>query len=154
MDAITTYVKTTEESIALTARKAPCIIISASGMASGGRVLHHLKALLPNPRHCVLFLGFQAQGTRGYSLVHGSKTIKIHGEEHPVAAQIINLDALSSHGDYRELITWLQGMKSLPKKIFLTHGEEQAALALQAHLAQAFPEVATEIPSYLAKVEL
>lgn len=153
MDDMTTYVKTTEESIELIGRKEPCVIISASGMASGGRVLHHLKALVGNPRHSILFLGYQAEGTRGASLTHGAEVIKIHGEYHRVQAEITNLDALSSHGDYQEIIRWLKQMPGKPRKVFITHGEAGAADCMRQHLQQAFGWEA-EVPEYLDRVEL
>lgn len=153
IDNITTYVKTYEESVALVGRKEPAIIISASGMASGGRVLHHLKSLLSNPRHCILFLGYQAAGTRGYSLTNGATTVKIHGETHRVEAEIINLDALSSHADYQELTQWLKKMPGKPKRVFITHGEGTAATALSQHLRDTFGWH-TEVPEYLETIEL
>ncbi|MEN9464113.1 MAG: hypothetical protein RL217_294 [Pseudomonadota bacterium] len=153
MDEVTTYVKTTEESMALTARKEPCLIISASGMASGGRVLHHLKALVSNPRNCILFMGFQAPGTRGFSLVNGAEKLRIHGEEKPVLAEVINLDSLSSHADFGEMLRWLKQMPGKPKKVFVTHGEEDAARSLQQHLQVAF-EWNVEVASYLQKVDI
>ena len=153
MDEITTYVKTTDESIALTARKEPCLIISASGMASGGRVLHHLKALVSNPRHTILFMGFQAPGTRGFSMVNGSAQIKIHGEEFPIQAEIINLDSMSSHGDYAEIIRWLKLMKQAPKQVFVTHGEEESGIAMQQHIEEELGWKACR-PNYLEKFNL
>lgn len=153
IDEITTYVKTMEESVALTARKEPCLIISASGMASGGRVLHHLKALVSNPRHTVLFMGFQAPGTRGFSLVNGTKQLKIHGELHPVNAEIINLTALSSHADYGEIIRWLKKMPGKPERVFITHGEDDAAAGMQQHLQEHF-NWNIHIPSYLDSFDL
>lgn len=153
MDAITTYVRTADESIALTARKEPALIISASGMASGGRVLHHLKALVSNPRNCILFMGFQAPGTRGFSLVNQAQSIKIHGEELPVKAEVINLDSLSSHADYGELLRWLETMPGKPKQVFITHGEDAAREALQQHLEARFNWKVSR-PSYLEKFTL
>lgn len=153
MDSITTYVKTMDESIALTARREPCIIISASGMASGGRVLHHLKALVGNHRNTVLFMGFQSPGTRGFSLVNGAEHIKIHGEYHPVKAEIINLDSMSSHADYGEITRWLEKMPHKPERVFITHGESVAADALRLHLTEQF-SWQVEVPDYLQKVEL
>lgn len=153
MDELTTYVKSTEDSIALTARKEPCLIISASGMASGGRVLHHLKALVSNQRHTVLFMGFQAPGTRGFSLVNGAQQLKIHGEVHPINAEVVNINALSSHADYDEITRWLKRMPGKPKKVFITHGEEGAAAGMQQQLEQSF-DWNVHIPKYLEVVEL
>ena len=148
MDDMTTYIKTVEESIELNARKFPSIIISASGMASGGRVLHHLKSLVSDPKNSVLFLGYQAAGTRGDALTHGTDHIKIHGQYFPVKAEIANLSALSSHGDYQEISQWLKKMPGKPKKVFITHGEACAADAMRLHLKDEFGWD-VEVPEYL-----
>lgn len=153
MDDITTYVKTTDESIALTAKREPCIIISASGMASGGRVLHHLKTLVTNERNSILFMGYQAPGTRGFSLVKGAEKVKIHGEYYPVHAEIINLDSLSSHADYGEITRWLKQMPGKPRKVFITHGESCAADTLRLHLEDTFGWDVV-VPQYLEEFEL
>jgi metallo-beta-lactamase family protein len=122
-----TYVREVEESIALNDIHYPHIIISASGMATGGRVLHHLKRLLPDAKNSVLFVGYQAGGTRGARLVEGEEEVKIHGKYVRVKAQISNLDGLSAHADYSEMLSWLQHSEGLrPKKCFLVHGEENA----------------------------
>ncbi len=137
MDADVTYVRSVEESVALNNRRFPCIILSASGMASGGRVLHHLKTLLPNHRNSVLFAGYQAAGTRGETLVHGADRVKIHGEYHTVKAEIKCLDSLSAHADYSEILTWLRQAPTAPRKVFITHGEPLAAEALRKHIREA-----------------
>ena len=137
MDAEVTYVRSVEESIQLNNRRFPCIILSASGMASGGRVLHHLKTLLPNHRNSVLFAGYQAAGTRGETLVHGADRVKIHGEYHTVKAEIKCLDSLSAHADYSEILTWLRQAPTAPRKVFITHGEPLAAEALRKHIREA-----------------
>lgn len=148
MDHITHYVKTVEESIELNNRKYPGIIISASGMASGGRVLHHLKTLVGDARNSVLFLGYQAAGTRGDSLTNGADHIKIHGQYFPVKAEVANLQALSSHGDYREISDWLKKMPGKPTKVFITHGESCAADCMRLHLQDEFGWN-VEVPEYL-----
>ena len=148
IDEMTHYVKTVDESIELNQRKFPAVIISASGMASGGRVLHHLKTLLPNPKNSVLFLGYQAAGTRGDALTHGAKHVKIHGQYIPVKAEIANLDALSSHADYGEMNEWLKQMPGKPSKVFITHGEPCAADCLRRHLTYTF-HWDVEVPEYL-----
>ncbi len=124
-------VKSPEDSIALNESKEPAVIIAASGMATGGRVLHHLKSLISFPQNTVLFVGFQAGGTRGDLIVHGADRIKIHGEHWPVRAEIVNMETLSAHADSNELISWLKGLKQKPKNIYVTHGEPQAAEALR-----------------------
>ena len=121
-----------QESKELTASKMPAIVISASGMATGGRVLHHLKAALPHARNAVIFAGFQAEGTRGRRLVDGEKVVKIHGQMIPVNAQIAKLDSVSAHADSQEILRWLRGFKSPPRQTNLVHGELSAMTALQA----------------------
>jgi metallo-beta-lactamase family protein len=134
MDEATTYVRTVEESQALTQQSYPCIIISASGMASGGRVLHHLKALVGDHRNSVVFVGYQAPGTRGAVLVGGGDRVKIHGNWYPVRAEIHSLDALSAHADADELMQWLGASAQRPRRAFVTHGEPAAADALRLRI--------------------
>jgi metallo-beta-lactamase family protein len=125
------YVRDSEESKELTASPMPKVIISASGMATGGRVLHHLKRYAPDPRSAILFTGFQAGGTRGAAMVAGAETIKIHGAYFPVEAEVRNLDMLSAHADCDELLRWLRGFKTPPRRTFVTHGEPPASDALR-----------------------
>ena len=115
-----------EESKQLTASQMPSIVISASGMAEGGRVLHHLKRVLPDARNTVLFAGYQAAGTRGRRLVDGEKSVKIHGEWIAVAARIERLDSMSAHADSGEIMGWLGGFTAPPKQTFIVHGEPTA----------------------------
>jgi metallo-beta-lactamase family protein len=124
-------ISSSEESKQLTASKMPAIVISSSGMATGGRVLHHLKAALPDPRNTVLFVGFQAEGTRGRLLADGARGIKIHGQMIPVHAHIERLDSMSAHADSQEILRWLGGFKRPPQMTFLVHGELAAMQALQ-----------------------
>jgi len=138
IDEGTHYVHTPEESIELNASKFPSVIISASGMASGGRVLHHLKSLLPYHQHSIVFIGFQAPGTRGDALVNGATEVKIHGEYYPVKAQIYHSGSLSAHGDYSEIIQWLKQSDIHPKRVFVTHGERSAADSMRLKLKDAF----------------
>jgi len=123
-----------EESKHLTASKMPAIVISSSGMAEGGRVLHHLKAALPDPRNTVLFAGYQGIGTRGWRLVNGEKNVKIHGEWVPVAATIERIDSMSAHADANEIMRWLKGFAQPPQKTFIVHGEPTAQDALAARI--------------------
>lgn len=134
IDRHTTCIRSKEESIELVRKHGPMIIISASGMASGGRVLHHLKALLPDTRNSVIFLGYQAPGTRGDALINGSESVKIHGEWHPVRARIHHIDSLSAHADYSEILQWLRHLPAPPQHTFITHGEPAAADALRLRL--------------------
>ncbi len=153
IDEGTRFVRSVEESIELTARRKPAIIISASGMASGGRVLHHLKTLVTDQRNSVIFAGFQAPGTRGDAMVNGVEKIKIHGAYYPVRAEIHNLDSLSAHGDYQDLVTWLQHSSIKPRNTFITHGEPRAADALRKHLEEELGWSA-EVPEPFSEVML
>ena len=129
-----TFLRTREDSMTLNDMEGPLLIVSASGMATGGRVLHHLKRLLPDPANTVLFVGFQAAGTRGEALVNGANEVKIHGSYVPVRARIRRLDALSAHGDRTELIEWLRKTPKAPKRTFVTHGEPSASDAFRRYL--------------------
>ena len=142
---VATYVNSAEDSKALNHRHGPMIIISASGMATGGRILHHLKAFGGDPRNTVLFAGYQAAGTRGEALLQGAGRIKIHGEDVLIRAQIEQLSGLSAHADYRELIEWLAPLHRAPSRIFITHGEQTASAALQGHFREALGWM-SEIP--------
>ncbi|HXG57118.1 MAG TPA: MBL fold metallo-hydrolase [Vicinamibacterales bacterium] len=142
-----------EESKQLTASRKPAIVISASGMATGGRVLHHLKAALPDARNTVLFAGFQAVGTRGRRLVDGETTVKIHGQMIPVHAHIAKIDSMSAHADSKEILHWLSGFKTAPKRTFLVHGEPDAMQALQAKIATELGWT-THAPAWQEKVDL
>jgi metallo-beta-lactamase family protein len=125
-------IASSEESKQLTQSKMPAIVISSSGMATGGRVLHHLKAALPDSRNTALFVGFQAEGTRGRLLVDGAPAVKIHGQQVPVHARIEKIDSMSAHADSQEILRWLGGFKRPPQMTFLVHGELVAMQALQA----------------------
>ncbi len=107
----------------VTASRMPAIVISASGMATGGRVLHHLKAALPDARNTVLFVGFQSEGTRGRQLVDGAREVKIHGQLVPVQARVEKIDSMSAHADQHEILRWLRGFSRPPRTTFLVHGE-------------------------------
>ena len=120
------------ESKELTSSKMPAIIISASGMATGGRVLHHLRVGLPDSRNTVLFAGYQAVGTRGRSLVDGAKSVKIHGQIVPVHAQVIRIESMSAHADSHEIMRWLSGFRRPPRTTFIVHGEPTAMQALES----------------------
>lgn len=134
MFATVQYARTPEQSKAIGRRRDPVIIISASGMATGGRVLHHLAHMLPHERNTVLFVGFQAPGTRGQALVDGADEVKIHGVYVPVRAHVQQLRGLSAHADYRELTSWFQKSGVHPARTFVTHGELAAADALRRRL--------------------
>lgn len=142
-----TFTRSIEESKALNQLRWPSIIISASGMATGGRVLHHLKAYAPDPRNTILFAGYQAAGTRGASLVGGARTVKVFGEYVPVRAEVANLDMLSAHADQDELVRWMGAMPVAPRRVFITHGEPVAADALRL-AAQERLGWRCEVPEY------
>ena len=118
---------TVDESKSINNPQSPCIIISASGMATGGRVVHHLREMLPNPKHTILLVGFQAMGTRGRRLAEGETEVKMHGVMVPVRAQIEQLESFSVHADADELIAWLGSASEQPKHVFVVHGEAGAA---------------------------
>lgn len=134
--AVAHYVRSVDESKALTENPMPKVIISASGMATGGRVLHHLKRYAPDPRNTILFAGFQAGGTRGAAMVAGVDSIKIHGGYVPVRAEVKNLDMLSGHADADELLRWLRGFKAAPRMTFITHGEPTASDVLRHRIEE------------------
>jgi metallo-beta-lactamase family protein len=136
-----------EESIALNERKDPMIIIAASGMATGGRVLHHLKAFAGDAKNTILFVGFQAGGSRGEAITKGAKEIKIHGEYFPVRAEVVQLESLSAHADRSEIVKWIQAFEKKPKQIFITHGEPIASDVLRRSLNEKFV-INTDIPTY------
>jgi metallo-beta-lactamase family protein len=127
-----------EDSKAINNVKTPCIIISASGMITGGRVLHHLAQRLPDPRNAVILAGFQAEGTRGRTLQEGAKSVNIYGDVVPVGAEIVTMGQFSAHAGKSELLRWLAALPAPPKQTYLTHGEPQAAQALQAAIQDKF----------------
>ncbi len=128
------YSQTADDSKAIDRREGPMVVISTSGMATGGRILHHLKQFLPDPRTTLLFVGYQADGTRGRALVEGADEIKIHGEYVPVKARVVRIDGLSAHADYRELLEWLEASPISPQRAFVTHGEPASADAFRRRL--------------------
>jgi metallo-beta-lactamase family protein len=145
--------RTVQESKTLNNIRTPAIIISASGMATGGRVLHHIARLAPDRKNAILLAGFQAEGTRGRELEEGAKTVRIHGEDVPVAAEVINLRQFSAHAGQSELLRWLSGLPAPPRQTYLTHGEPQASAALKARIESAF-HWRVALPQYLQTVDL
>ncbi|MDQ3418951.1 MAG: MBL fold metallo-hydrolase [Acidobacteriota bacterium] len=146
-------VSATQESKDLTRSKMPAIIISSSGMATGGRVLHHLKAALPEERNTVLLVGFQAEGTRGRHLLDGAKTIRIHGMDVPVNAHVEVVNSMSAHADSKEMLRWLRGFKQPPRRTFLVHGEPVAMQALHASITSEL-KWNVHMPRWNEKVDL
>lgn len=141
------FLHSKDESQRLNNMSFPSIILSASGMATGGRVLHHLKFRLPDPRNSVLFVGFQANGTRGQILKDGAREIKIHGELVPVKAKIYSIDSFSRHADATEIMRWLSGFKVPPRKTCVIHGEPQASASLADDIRKLGWKVS--VPNYL-----
>jgi len=152
---IATYTRTVDQSKAIYNKNnnMPKVVISASGMATGGRVLHHLKHYLGDKRNTILLAGFQAAGTRGARLAHGEKEIKIHGQMWPVQAQIEKLDNMSAHADYQEILTWMENFSSPPRKVFVVHGEAEAAASMRDKIENKFGWNAV-VPEYKQKEEL
>jgi metallo-beta-lactamase family protein len=145
--------RTVQESKAINQVKTPCIVVSASGMVSGGRVLHHLAQRLPDARNAVLLAGFQAEGTRGRALQEGAKSLSLFGHMVPVAAEIVTMGQLSAHAGKSELLRWLTGFQVPPKQVYLTHGEPEAAQALQQAITEKFQWKAA-VARYLDTVEI
>jgi len=145
--------RSVEESKAINNIKTPCIIISASGMASGGRVVHHLAQRLPDAKNAVILAGFQAQGTRGRALQEGAKTLNLFGQQVPVCAEILEMGQLSAHAGKSELLRWLTALPSPPKQTYLTHGEPEAAQSLQASIQESF-KWKVAVARYLDTVDL
>lgn len=133
---IVKYVRTVDESKELNLKTEPMVIISASGMLTGGRVLHHIKRFGPEAKNTILLAGFQAAGTRGEALINGAKQIKIHGEYVDINAQVKVLDNISAHADYAETIEWLKQSQISPKRTFVTHGEPTAADEMRKHIIE------------------
>jgi len=146
-------VNSVEESRSLNEIRHPVIILSASGMASGGRVVHHIKAFGPDPRNTILFAGYQAAGTRGAAMLGGAESVKIHGEYVPINAEVDFISNLSAHADYSEMLDWLGHFEQAPIKTFLTHGEPVAADTFRRHIEE---KLAWDVvvPEYLETIEL
>jgi metallo-beta-lactamase family protein len=138
-----TYTRDSGQSRAISAGREPKVVISASGMATGGRILHHLKAFAPDPRNTIIVTGYQVPGTRGASIAAGERQIKIYGEWIPINAQVANLEMLSAHADADELIRWACGFTSPPRQVFVVHGEPQPADTLRRRLDREFGWPAT-----------
>ena len=134
MGNVAKMVRTTEESIALDAIRYPSIIISASGMATGGRVLHHLKTLASDHRNTILFAGYQAGGTRGARILAKEKSIRIYGQEVDIHAEIAQLEGVSAHADAQQIMDWLKTASHAPEMVYLNHGEPDAADQLRQRI--------------------
>ena len=153
MCAAAKIVNTVDESKALNERHGPMLIIAGSGMATGGRIVHHLKAFAPDANNAIVMTGYQAGGTRGAALLAGADSIKIHGEYVAVRAEVVSLSNLSAHADYSETLAWLAAFSAPPRRTFITHGEPAAADALRIRIEEQLGWVC-EVPEYLQKVSL
>lgn len=138
MDEVARYANSPDQSKAIDARSGPMVVISASGMATGGRVLHHLRRFLPSDRNTVLLVGFQAAGTRGRTLEDGVDEVKIHGQYVPVGAEVAKMATLSAHADWVELTRWLEASDIAPRRVWVNHGEPSASDALRRRLEERF----------------
>jgi metallo-beta-lactamase family protein len=148
----TKIINTEEESRALNHLAFPGVIVSASGMATGGRVVHHLKAMAPDPRNAIVLAGFQAAGTRGAALAQGATQLKIHGEWIPVRAEVVRLDGWSAHADRDGLLKWLSALSRAPRHVYVTHGEPEAADALRQAIEERH-RWPCSVPEYLQAIE-
>jgi len=146
-------VSSPQQSKELTASRKPSIVISSSGMATGGRVLHHMAAALPDPRNTVLFVGYQAAGTRGRQLVDGARDVRIHGQSISVNARIAKIDSMSAHADRGEIMRWLGTFPAKPSRVCLVHGEPEPMDALKTLLQQRLGWTA-ETPQHLQRLSL
>ena len=149
---LTRFTRSPNESKAINGLKGPGIIISASGMATGGRVLHHLAQRLPNPANTIMFVGYQSVGTRGRRMLDGEKTVRLHGQEVPVAAHITSVSGFSAHADYTEMLRWMDGFSAPPKQTLLVHGEVSALESLRQKVAARGWAVA--VPRHHETIEL
>lgn len=148
-----TMVRTVDQSKEVSSRRGPMVVIAGSGMATGGRVLHHLKAFAPDPHNTIALVGYQAAGTRGAALEAHAPALKIHGEYVPVRAAVESISSLSAHADYRETLAWLSSMSTPPERTFVTHGEPAAADALRRRIEEEL-HWRCAVPAYLESVEL
>ncbi|MET1086528.1 MAG: MBL fold metallo-hydrolase [Arthrobacter sp.] len=146
-------VRSADDSKLLNLRGGPMIIISASGMLTGGRILHHLETYGPDPRNAVILSGFQAGGTRGASLASGVKHLRIYGQDVLIAAEVIQMESLSAHADSNGLITWMKSAPKAPDMTYITHGEPDASDALRIRIKRELGWKA-RVPEYLETVAL
>jgi metallo-beta-lactamase family protein len=153
MYEVATMVRSVDESIALNQRHGPMIIISASGMLTGGRVLHHLEAFAPDTRNAILLSGYQAGGTRGASLVNGADRLRMFGREIPIRAEVVQLQSFSGHADADEELAWMGGASRAPKMTYVTHGEPDAADTLRGRITRELGWNA-RVPEHLERVTL
>ncbi len=147
------FARTREQSMALNTIKSKAIIVSASGMVTGGRILHHLFHRLPSPKNTVLFIGYQAEGTRGRTILSGAESVKIHGQHVAINAKVEKISGFSAHADYNEALAWLSNFNSPPRKVFIVHGEPDQSSALADRIRSKFGW-SVEIPEYKSEYRL
>jgi metallo-beta-lactamase family protein len=148
-----TMVRTAEESKKINEVKKPCVIMASSGMCNAGRIKHHLRNNISRPECTVLFVGHQGEGTLGRQILDGSPRVRIFGQDYPVRARISQIYGFSGHADHDGLMRWISNFKTPPRRVFLTHGEEQVALKLAGEITQKL-KFATYVPHYQEAVEL
>ncbi len=153
MYSIATLVRSVEESKALNLRRGPMIIVSASGMLTGGRVLHHLQAFGSDARNAILLSGFQAGGTRGAALAAGADHLRMFGQDLPIRAEIIQLESFSGHADADEILDWMRNARRAPRMTYLTHGELESADTLRGHINRELKWQA-RVPEHLERIDL
>ena len=127
-----------EESNRLNEEEGARIIVSASGMMTGGRVLHHARRILPDKNATIVFVGYQAAGTTGRRILDGEREVKIYGQYVPVRCRRERIGGFSAHADWSEVLRWLEGMPQAPRRTFITHGEPEAAEAMRGHIVERF----------------
>lgn len=147
------FVRSVRDSIELDQQRTPAVIIAASGMCTGGRVMHHLKSLAPNPINTLLIPGFQAGGTRGAHIIAGAPSVRIHGSEVPIRAEVVPMQSLSAHADADEIMQWLRGFKRPPKHTYVVHGEPNASDVLRRRISLELGW-SVSVPEYRDSVEL
>jgi metallo-beta-lactamase family protein len=147
------FASTAEESKKINDSRAPSIIISSSGMVTGGRILHHLALRLPDPKNSVVFIGFQAPGTRGFIIKSGAPQVKIFGGQVPIRAQVLTFEQFSDHADTRELLEWLKTFKNQPQDTYLVHGEPAASSQLRDAITKELGWH-VEVAQWMEKVEV
>ncbi|MFI5298353.1 MAG: MBL fold metallo-hydrolase RNA specificity domain-containing protein [Polyangiales bacterium] len=148
-----TFVRTSAQSKSLSASTQPAIIVSASGMMTGGRVLHHVAAFGPDARNTILLVGYQAVGTRGAALVRGAETLRIHGADVPMRAEVASIDDLSAHADADELMRWLRNVSRAPNHVYVTHGEPHASRAFGERIGRELGW-SWSVPNYLDRADV
>ncbi|MET0780174.1 MAG: MBL fold metallo-hydrolase [Microbacterium sp.] len=153
MYRIATPIHTVDESKLLNLRGGPMVIISASGMLTGGRILHHIAAYGADPGNAIVLTGFQASGTRGSALAGGARSLRIFGRDVPIRAEVVSIDSMSAHADADELMTWMSAVSVPPDMVYVTHGEPAAADTLRARIKREL-HWNVRVPEFLERVEL